>query len=108
MLPSSLFPSYKQYKTDSDAVATWLAKTAQKCGYPKDLLTDQATSQQKAPKLKGRARTKAREAAQKQASDGKSDSVKPTPMPEGPKYLIAINDFISLAEWISKSTNPRV
>jgi hypothetical protein len=32
--------SYKQYKEDTDAVATWLATTAKKCGYAVDLLVN--------------------------------------------------------------------
>lgn len=108
MLPSFLFPSYKQYKTDSDAVATWLATTAQKCGYPRDLLTVQATSQQKAPKLKGRARKLAREAAQNKSSGSQSIAAKPATTPETPKYSIQVNDFIALAEWVVKSTNPLI
>ncbi|KAF7502110.1 hypothetical protein GJ744_007108 [Endocarpon pusillum] len=108
MLPNFLSPSYKQYKADSDAVATWLATTAQQCGYPKDLLTNQAASQQKAPKLKGRARKLARDAAQNQSSDSQGDKLKSEATPGGSKYLIAINNFIPLAEWIVKTRKPRV
>lgn len=52
MIPDFLRPTYKQYKTDSDTLATWLANTARTCGYPHDLLSQQ-TSSQKQPKLKG-------------------------------------------------------
>ena len=104
MLPSFLFPSYKQCRTDTDAVATWLANIAQQCGYPEDLLTSQAASQQKTPKLK----CIAPEAAQSKKSDDQSDGSESKSKPESPKHLIAINDFVSLAEWIAKSTKPRV
>ena len=108
MLPGFLFPSYKQYKTDSDAIATWLAKTAERCGYSRDLLTPQASSQQKAPKLKGRARTLARQAAQKKSSETHSENSNLKTTSLGPKYLIALKDFISLAEWIARSTTAHV
>ncbi|MCJ1376607.1 hypothetical protein MMC20_007850 [Loxospora ochrophaea] len=110
MLPPFLFPSYKQYKTDSDAVATWLANAAQQCGFPKDVLRSQTTSQKNASKAKGRARKASREAAHNKLSNSQSDAndLKSSAQLEGPKYLIAVNDFISLAEWIVKSTNPYV
>jgi hypothetical protein len=108
MLPDFLVPSYKQYKTDSDTVATWLANTAQRCGYSRDLLTNQVSSQQKAPKLKGRARKLAREATQNESLTSLSENLKSKTTPQALKYLIATKDFISLAEWIAKSTTPRV
>ena len=104
MLPSFLFPSYKQYKADTDAVATWLAKTARQCGYANKTF-EQSSSQQKAQKLKGRARKLARDAARNKTSDGQNDDRIP---PECRKYLFAIKDFVSLAEWIAKSTDPRL
>lgn len=33
MSPDYLYSSYKQYKSDTNAIGNWLAKTAQKCGY---------------------------------------------------------------------------
>ena len=108
MIPSFLVASYKQYKADSDAVAAWLAKTALTCGYPKDLRETQAALEHKGPRLKGKARKLAQQASQKHSSDSKSGASKPKPVPEGPKYLISIEDFISLAEWIVKSTKFRV
>jgi hypothetical protein len=38
MLPDFLVDTYKQYKADTDAIASWLAKTAIQCGYSADLL----------------------------------------------------------------------
>lgn len=106
MLPSFLFPSYKQYKTDSDAVAAWLANTAALCGYSKDLLTNPGASQKKGPRLKGKARKLAQQASPNNSSQ--SGDLKPKPVPEGPRYFISIGDFISLVEWIVKSTKARV
>ena len=108
MLPGFLFPSYKQYKTDSNAVASWLANTAQQHGYPKDLLSNPVNSQQKAPKLKGRARKLARDAAQRNAADNQNVNAKSTNKTEDPKYLIALDDFISLAEWLAAKIQVKV
>ena len=100
MLPKFLKSSFKQYKEDSDAVATWLATTAQKCGYAKDLLFKEDQSSQKAPKLRGRARKLARDAA-------KAGAPQPSLAQPSKGYLISVDDFISLAEWITKTT-PRI
>ena len=87
MLPQFLVPSYKQYKRDSDTIATWLANTAYQCGFQKDLLANQTASQIRTPKLKG---------------------MKPKFTPESPRYLVAIKDFITLAQWIVNSKEVRV
>ena len=108
MLPNFLVPSYKQYKTDSDSVATWLANAAHQCGYSKDLLTYQAASQQKAPKLSGTAKSIARQAGQSKPSSSRLEASELKTTPQGPKYLIAIKDFIPLAEWIVSSKKVRV
>ncbi|KAL9607248.1 MAG: hypothetical protein Q9167_007820 [Letrouitia subvulpina] len=111
MLPSFLFDSYKQYKTDSDAVATWLANTARQHGYPEDLLGESEAlqqSQQKTPRLKGRARKLAREAAQNKSPNSSIAGQKPVNELKAPKYLIALKDFISLAEWIAAKMRAEV
>ncbi|KAF5012370.1 hypothetical protein FDECE_1597 [Fusarium decemcellulare] len=54
MLPASLRSIYRQYKADTDSVATWLATTAKANGY-----TDEATDSKKpAPKKKGKGKKK--------------------------------------------------
>jgi hypothetical protein len=65
MSPSFFHTSYKQYKDDTNHIASWLATTAKRCGHPSDLLTSTAAKNdaQTAPKLKGRARKLARDAA---------------------------------------------
>lgn len=63
MLPDFLRSSYKEYKINSDAVANWLAQTACDHGYTLTELVTDGGPAQKAPKLKGRARKLAREAA---------------------------------------------
>jgi len=87
MLPLALFGAYRQYKQDTDAVASWLAATARAHGYPADLLANYSPPEPpKSGRLKGKAR---KEAAREQAADA-----------SGPthKYTVAIRDFVPLAE----------
>jgi hypothetical protein len=66
MRPEFLTSSYLQYKSDTDAVASWLATTAKKCGYPQDLVTSsnpEDKQQRSSQRLKGKARKMARDAA---------------------------------------------
>lgn len=84
-----LTSSYLQYKLDTDNVASWLARTAKKCGYAADLLkvkpmparasetqfrpTQQSTSQQPQPAVKvggGRLKGKARKIAKARGAFG--------------------------------------
>lgn len=107
MTPSFIAATYKQYTRDSGAVAAWLAKTAVIHGYPKDLCITQAPMEQKAKPKGGRLKGKARKLAQQESSKNPSDSqnggLKPNLVPERSKYLVSIDDLISLAEWIVKS-----
>lgn len=104
MIPTFLFPSYKQYKTDTDAVATWLANTAARYGYSTAQLTSQAAFQPKSSRLKGKARKIARQATPNTSSGSRLEDA----LPKTPKYSISSKEFISLAEWIVKSFPPRV
>ena len=98
MLPYSLYSVYRQYKLDTDAIASWLATTAQANGYPRELLQPASDDPQKrtqAPsrRLKGKARLQAvREYRQNLAADKAALAEK--------KYTIAIKDFVPLAEFI--------
>ncbi|EZF33174.1 hypothetical protein H101_03233 [Trichophyton interdigitale H6] len=85
MLPHYLTSSYLQYKQDTNVVASWLAKTARACGYKIDHQSDQ-------PKKE----------ASTDSSTKNSASVKPQ------TYVIAVRDFIPLAETIVKCEAPRV
>ncbi|KAK8254163.1 hypothetical protein IWZ00DRAFT_569271 [Phyllosticta capitalensis] len=90
---SSLFlrSSYQQYKEDTNLVASWLASTARSCGYPKDLLFGsnvQDTGSKGPGRLKGKARKQA-----KQPGNEIGENSKRAP-------IIAIKDFIALAEFI--------
>ncbi|KAF5536712.1 hypothetical protein FPHYL_12922 [Fusarium phyllophilum] len=103
MLPTPLQGTYQQYKADTDSIAAWLASTAKACGYPADLLTSTAV-QQSQPKGGGRLKGKARKDAKKQKQ---APSVAPVEATR-PKYIIAIKDFISFAEYIFASTKPLI
>jgi hypothetical protein len=108
MLPSFLAPSYKQYKDDTNSIATWLAITAKQCGYSADLLDNKSTPQ-RAPasqRLKGKARKQARESGA--GPGGATTTNENDTASKAPKHIIAVSDFISLAEFIVKTTKPRV
>ncbi|KAJ3578582.1 hypothetical protein NPX13_g1982 [Xylaria arbuscula] len=98
MLPYSLYSVYQQYKLDTDAIASWLATTAQANGYPQQLLqpgSDGPHKKTPAPshRLKGKARLQAvREYRQNLAADKAKLAQK--------KYTIAIKDFVTLADFI--------
>ncbi|KAF5968970.1 hypothetical protein FBULB1_10483 [Fusarium bulbicola] len=70
MLPPALVSVYREYKKDTNSIASWLASTAKECGYPAHLLSNtpvgvSATKQQTAGpgRLKGKARAEAKKKA---------------------------------------------
>ncbi|KAB8222410.1 hypothetical protein BDV33DRAFT_201398 [Aspergillus novoparasiticus] len=85
MLSELLTSSYLQCKEDTNAVASWLACTAKRCGYAMDQLK-QTAKEEPSGRLKGKAR--------KQAKSKKSSATTID--------TIAIKDFVSLAEWIAR------
>lgn len=105
MLPKFLAPTWKRYKEDSDAVATWLATTAHSYGYPKDLLNEDPKPVSTTSKLKGRERKLARDKAKKAATEGASATSQTSTKQK--RYRISTADFIALADWIS-GKEPRV
>ncbi|KAB5517513.1 hypothetical protein GE09DRAFT_1158060 [Coniochaeta sp. 2T2.1] len=119
-LPPSLTTTYHQYKHDTDVVASWLAHMGERVGCPTELLssTTGATGssapapQKPAPslRLKGKARKQAKAGAAAAAalapdkpSASTSTSTATTPSPTKPKYVLAIRNFVPLAEFISSS-----
>lgn len=93
-----LTSSYLQYKSDTDAVASWLASTARKCVYAADLLAKDKQKQQGSGRLKGKARKLAQN-----VSTIPTFSTSPAQT-----YTIAIKDFIGLAEYIAGYKGTRV
>lgn len=112
MTPSPFIATYKQYTIDLDAVAAWLAKTAAICGYPMDKCTTQAPTEQKVERkavqksgrLKGNARKLAQQASSENSSDSQNRDMKPEVLPQRPKYLVAMEWLVPLAECIANST----
>ncbi|RSL78304.1 hypothetical protein CEP51_008303 [Fusarium floridanum] len=105
MLPPALVSVYREYKKDTNSIASWLASTAKECGYPPDLLSNtpcpqQQQQQQQEPAKTGRLKGKARAAAKNKAKGTTPEA------PSVPRYIISIKDFISLAEHISASKIP--
>lgn len=104
MLPGGLVSIYQQYKQDTNAVASWLASTARACGFPADRLSAGSWDAAAAPRpgsgskrRKGKARKEAR------ANPTKTSAATP-----GPKYIVAVADFIPLARFIAASPKPVV
>ncbi|KAF5595065.1 hypothetical protein FPCIR_4690 [Fusarium pseudocircinatum] len=98
MLPPALVSVYREYKKDTNSIASWLASTAKECGYPADLLSNSLPPKQPAPWLKGKARAEAK----KKANPPQEARLQR----EGPRYVIEIKDFVPLAECISAYKKP--
>jgi len=138
-LPAKFRSSYAQYKNDGNTIATWLSNTAIECGYPADLLgfdpdnvkivnvvkepskgkenayksvLDEGTEKNKttkAPRLKGKNRTLARQAANEiQIKAQKIEADKSDVKEEDKRNSIEIRDFIPLAQFIVSYDNPPV
>lgn len=112
MLPPNLHSSYKTYKEDTKAIATWLAVNAKRCGYSDDLLdrlgaANSAKATQAAPRLKGKARKKAQNTIKEASSTGSAPIVVPSKS-KTPTYIIKIKEFVSLAEYIVACTKPLI
>ena len=92
MLPDVLFSTYIEYKKDTDAIAGWLASTAKLAGFSSDSISSVTAKQLPSSRLKGKARTEAK----KNASISYS-----TRLPGGgPRYVISIQDFTTMAEYL--------
>lgn len=85
--------AYKRYKQDTETVAGWLAETAANSGYK----SDTAINAPKEPKLKGRARKLARDAAKQSPNNPR---IKHT-------YTVHTTQFVELASQIVKA-QPKV
>ncbi len=88
-LPPDMILAYKRYKEDTEKVAGWLAEKSKKAGYKPN--TDIA-SISKEPKLKGRARKLARDAAKES----------PIPIKEAYGYTVKVAEFVEMAKHASQ------
>ncbi|OIW25606.1 hypothetical protein CONLIGDRAFT_708227 [Coniochaeta ligniaria NRRL 30616] len=112
-LPPSLTSTYRQYKHDTDVVASWLAHMGRRIGCPDELLASAPAAGPTAAKKVAGGRLKGK--ARKQAKAGPSSSAPPggaapeaapasaAPPPDLPKYVLAIKNFVPLAEFIGSS-----
>lgn len=104
MLPDFLFSTYKQYKTDTEKITTWLAETAKKCGYTSPFSDPKAPGESvagqhgKPLKLKGRARKLAREAAAAEKKTPASSAADGNEIAKETKYTIPVREFEVMAE----------
>ncbi|EXM14534.1 hypothetical protein V3481_012917 [Fusarium oxysporum f. sp. vasinfectum] len=107
-MPSASFLSiYQKYKRDTDIVASWLATTAKQHGYTASLAappTAGAAANKSAAPSSGRLNGKAcKEAKQQQQQHVAPSDAKDAPdPPPKPKYVLAIRDFVPLAEFIAR------
>lgn len=88
MLPESLKNAFQLYKRDTNAIATWLANTANNNGHP-------VYKHNKEPRRrdKGKARKAANAAAATNEAAGSSDKQQ--------TYLLPLRDFVPLATFIT-------
>ncbi|EGZ77346.1 hypothetical protein NEUTE2DRAFT_162152 [Neurospora tetrasperma FGSC 2509] len=98
MLPSNLYSTYRQYKHDTDVVASWLAQTGKTLGCAAELIASNSASPAnpnlKSARLKGKARKSAKlHAAAEARWQAKGLS-------ERQKYVLALKNFVPLAEFI--------
>lgn len=99
MLPSSLISVYREYKKDTDSVASWLASTAKRCGYPADLLSSGDPESGAGGRLKGKPRKRGKRKGKVPAAPAQKT---------GHKHIIAMQDFIPLAEFIFAAQKPLI
>ncbi|KAF6515428.1 hypothetical protein HZS61_005334 [Fusarium oxysporum f. sp. conglutinans] len=109
-MPSTSFLSiYQQYKRDTDIVASWLATTAKKHGCTTSLAAPPtagaAANKSAAPssgRLKGKARKEAKQQQKQHVAPSGIDAKDAPDPPPKPKYVLAIRDFVPLAEFIAR------
>ena len=110
MIPDFLAGSYKKYKQDTALFTTWLANAAASCGYkpeatkrphPEQPAQVKPVNSPSTPRLKGRERKLARDAAAKakKASDDKPESQLPSTV----KYTITTAELLRQAEAVTQS-----
>lgn len=94
MLPESLKNAFDLYKRDTNAIATWLANTADKNGHPVH-----ANNKESRGRLKGKARKEAKAAAATKGDATSTDKKQ--------AYLLRLRDFVPLATFIA-SVKPQI
>lgn len=109
MLPNKLTGIYAEYKQDTNIVASWLASCARLCQYPTEKLSggswDLDTSKE-AQKPSRRPKGKARGQARQATAPGSATAPVATCTPR--RYILAVADFVPLAEFIVRSMKPSI
>ncbi|KIV82571.1 hypothetical protein PV11_04672 [Exophiala sideris] len=104
MLPEYLTTSYRRSKQDTDYLATWLATTAKQCGFIIESRQPALPSTDEYQKLKGRARTLARRAAQEDG--GSTTNVGQDTGMRKQIYTVAIKEFVPMARRVAACVKP--
>ncbi|CAL8575762.1 hypothetical protein XPA_001666 [Xanthoria parietina] len=111
MLPEILFSSYQRYKEDTNVFTTWLSQAARSCGFKLPNLGPSQpeksksanNSENKAPRLKGKARKEAKAASS--ASNSQNADPKPVPIS---KHKLTTRNLIEQAEAVVNSKKATV
>jgi hypothetical protein len=106
MLPDFLYDSYKQYKKDTDSIASWLATTAKGCGYFVKPLGNVVETSQPSIRLKGKARKLAKDSHKAAPHDATISSN--STAHKAHQYIIARKEFVPLAEHVAAATKPPI
>ncbi|KAJ4020230.1 hypothetical protein NW752_005337 [Fusarium irregulare] len=106
MLPDALMKGLRQYKSDTNALAAWLASTSRLCGYKCDFPNQKSFPDGENPPS-GRLKGKARKEAKKRGAPVNPANPQTTKS-QGPKYTVALKDFLPMAECIAKSRKPLI
>lgn len=115
MLPDVLASSYRRYKEDTNVFTTWLSQAAQACGW-KPATKPQVTPVEsptintpKAPRLKGKERKLAQDAAKagNQSSNGAAKDPKSEALPTV-RYTITTGDLLRQTAAVSGWTKEKI
>lgn len=98
MLHPALISTYRRYKNDTNAIASWLASTARSVGFPTDNLSASGGKDKDKPGAGGRLKGKARTEAKKRAAASESGN--------SSSYIISTKDYIALAEYVREKSVP--
>ncbi|KNB00098.1 hypothetical protein FOXG_03757 [Fusarium oxysporum f. sp. lycopersici 4287] len=98
MVPGKLVGALQRHKEDTNSVAAWLASTAKHYGYKSQAAgpNDKDAQQEASGRLKG----KALKEAKSQPTGTKNGT--------GQKYIVALNDYVPIAEDIAKHRKPTI
>ncbi|KAF2420017.1 hypothetical protein EJ08DRAFT_665773 [Tothia fuscella] len=108
MLPDTLTSSYSRYKEYTNVFTTWLGQAAKKCGYqsPHEAIASHIpfsltfNNESKAPRLKGKARKLAKEAAKEISS--------PEHQPVPVAHKVTTLQLLQQAELVANCAEPKI